>query len=187
MDALVRQPVLFAVQITLRLERPSVTLFIDRLPLHVWNDHARTPPIQFWSVRVPVLLTESGLIAPPASETPQDWVFDTGNTGDAFAWRHHLVAAGLDPNVGRAGSRAISSTLGVPKQLVPVRSADLWLVSNVPALASTPFKLELDPGIAFRDVPALPDPQLQRPLLGMRAVRRARLRIEMDFATDTVS
>jgi hypothetical protein len=36
-------------------------------------------------------------------------------------------------------------------------------------------------------VPALPDPQFQRPLIDIRALRSARLRVETDFASDTVS
>ena len=164
-----------------------MTLFIDRLPFHFWTDNTRTPPVQFWSVRLAVIVSESGLLAPPSNAQPQEWALDTGNTGDAFAWRHHLIAAGLDPDISRAGSRGVTSAMGGPKQILPIRSADLWLVSNLPALAASPYKIELDPGIPFRDVPTLPDPQLQRPLIGMRALRRARLRVELDFASDTVS
>jgi hypothetical protein len=36
-------------------------------------------------------------------------------------------------------------------------------------------------------VPTLPDPQFQRPLIGIRALRTAGLRLEIDFAADTVS
>ena len=125
--------------------------------------------------------------APLPHAVPQEWVFDTANTGDALAWRYHLLAAGLDPDVGRVGSVRIRSSIGAPKPLVPIRSGDLWLISNIPALAATPFKLELDPGIPFRDVKTVPDPQLDRPLIGIRAVRRARLRIDLDFSADTVS
>jgi hypothetical protein len=47
--------------------------------------------------------------------------------------------------------------------------------------------LENPPGIPFRDVPQNPDPQFQRPLIGMRALRRAGLLIELEFGSDTVS
>jgi len=164
-----------------------VTLFIHRLPFHVRIDNTRTPPLEYWSIRLPVIVTDVGLPAPPANAQAQDWTLDTGNTGAAFAWRQHLIDAGLDPDVGRVGTMGITSSLGGTKQFVPIREADLWLVSNIPALAAHPFRIELFPGIPFRDVPTLPDPQLQRPLIGMRALRRARLRIELDFAGDTVS
>lgn len=169
-------------------ERPkSVTLFIHRLPFHVWTDNTRTPPTQFWSIRLPVIPAEPGLIVPPPAVPQQDWVLDTGNTGEAFAWRQHLIAAGLDPDVGRVGFMGITSSLGGKKQSVPVRQADLWLVSNMPALATSPFRLEPFPGIPFRDAPQHSDPQLQRPLIGMRVLRRAGLLVELDFASDTVS
>ena len=60
-------------------------------------------------------------------------------------------------------------------------------MSNIPALVTNPFRLEAFPGIPFRDVPQIPDPQLQRPLIGMRVLRRAGLMVELDFASDTVS
>ena len=71
--------------------------------------------------------------------------------------------------------------------VVPVRDVDLWLVSNIPALQATPFRLVLHRGLAFLDSPALPDPEHQRPLVGIRAMRSAGLRVEIDFAADTVS
>jgi hypothetical protein len=73
------------------------------------------------------------------------------------------------------------------REIVPIRTADLWLVSNIPALASAPYCLRLYRGIPFRDVPSTPDPHLNRPLIGIRTLRRAGLRVEMDFAQDTIS
>jgi hypothetical protein len=42
-------------------------------------------------------------------------------------------------------------------------------------------------GIAFRNVPSLPNPEGNCPLLGMRALESAGLKILMDFACGTVS
>jgi hypothetical protein len=70
---------------------------------------------------------------------------------------------------------------------VPVRYAHLWLVSNIPALRSDPYRMILHRGLPFQDVPTRPDPQLQRPLIGIRALRAAGLKVEIDFANDTVS
>jgi hypothetical protein len=162
-------------------------LFIDHLPLHSWTDNTHSPPRTYWSVGLPVLIAEAGLASPPSGLTEQRWYFDSGNVGEAFAWRHHLIVAGLNPDQNQwSGSILINSSVGGRIQ-VPVRQADVWLVGNVPAFQNAPYRLELERGIAFRNVPILPDPQLHRPLIGMRAVRRARLRMEVDFMTDTVS
>jgi hypothetical protein len=132
-------------------------------------------------------LTDAGLPAPPAGSPILEWFLDTGHAAEAFAWRHHLTRAGLDPRQRLApGAAALTSSLG-GKILAPIREVDLWLVSNVPSLQGAPFRLRLERGLPFRDVPAVPDPHYHRPLIGMRALRRAGLRVEIDFAADVVS
>jgi hypothetical protein len=127
------------------------------------------------------------LVGPPPGLSAQEWFFDTGNSGEAFAWRYHLLVAGLDPDLHHASVRvAVTSSVG-GKTVVPIRQADLWLVSNLPAHQGTPYRLVLERGIPFRNVPTIPDPHFSRPLIGMRTVRRARLRVEVDCNTDTVS
>ena len=49
---------------------------------------------------MPVILAEPSLIGPPAVAGVQEWVLDTGNRGEAFAWRQHLLLAGIDPDQG---------------------------------------------------------------------------------------
>jgi hypothetical protein len=163
-----------------------VILFLDRLPLSSWTDLTRTPPVRRWSVPLPVLLTEAGAPAPPPDAVPQRWAFDTGFTGDAFAWRGHLEGAGLDPDVEQAAPVRFGSSLGA-SALLPVRMADLWLVSNLPPFQGQPFRLALDPGIAFRNVRQRPDPEFHRPLVGIRTLLRAGLQVTIDFARATVS
>ena len=161
-------------------------LFLDRLPFHQWTDPTRTPPLTYWTVVLPVILTEPTLLAPPSVVGVQEWVLDTGNRGEAFAWRQHLTQAGLDPDQGRMPqSMTIRTVAG--RLLVPVRDADLWLVSNIPALRSMPQRISLHRGLPFHDMPTLPDPHFQRPLIGIRALRSAGLRVEIDFAADTIS
>jgi hypothetical protein len=162
-------------------------LFIDRLPFHRWTDQTQAPPATYWAVALPVLVTEVGLPAPPPAAAVQEWFFDTGHASEAFAWRHHLVQAGLDPDQRRAPNRlsVISSAGG--RALAHVREADFWLASNVPALQGSPFRMRIDRGVPFLNTPARPDPHYQRPLLGMRVFRRAGLRVELDFAADAVS
>ena len=76
-------------------------LFIDRLPFHVWMDASRSPPLPYWTVVLPVMIPEPLLTAPPSLAQVQEWMLDTGNRGEAFAWRHHLLQAGLDPDQRR--------------------------------------------------------------------------------------
>jgi len=110
-----------------------VPLFIDRLPFHYWIDRTRQPPQSHWSVVLPVFLTEVAALAPPITAVAQDWAVDTANRGPAFAWRHHLLLAGLDPDRARRPSQVTITTALGSKATVPVRLASLWLISNVPA------------------------------------------------------
>jgi hypothetical protein len=164
-----------------------VPLFLDRVPLHTWTDQTKSPPKTYWSVVVPIIVTERGGPAPPANAPVQQWALDTANTGEAFAWRYHLLTAGLDPDTKRvAANITVTSSLG-SKIIVPIRDAVLWLVSNIPARHGSPLRLALDQGIPFRDVPTIPDPYFQRPIIGIRALRKAGLKVEIDFAQDTLS
>jgi len=164
-----------------------VRLFLDRFPFHFWTDPTRTPPLAYWTVVLPLVLAEPNLLALPAALVPQDWALDTGNRGEGYAWRQHLIQAGLDPDQNRmANPVAITAVVG-GKTTVPARQADLWLVSNIPALANQPYRIPLQRGLPFQDVAAIPDPQFNRPLIGVRALRRGGLRVEIDFGSDTVS
>jgi hypothetical protein len=163
-----------------------VPLFLDRFPFHCWTDHTRIPPQEHWSVVLPVVLTEPGLATPLPAAPTQLRVFDTGTRGEAFAWRQHLVSAGLDPDTDRyPQSVTITSAVG-GKEALPIRPALLWLVSNLPAFQGTPWRLELLPGLPFRDAPNYPDPEFHRPLLGLRPLLRTGLKVELDFARKTV-
>ena len=161
-------------------------LFIDRLPFHRWTDFTRTPPLSDWTVVLPIVLAEPTLLQPPPASSASDWVLDTGNRGEAFAWRHHLIQAGLDPDQGRMPfSMTIRTVAGRMK--VPVRDADLWLVSNVAELRPASYRMILHRGLPFRDLPTQPDPQFQRPFIGIRRCRAAGLKVEIDFANDMIS
>src|SRR6516162_10770134 len=105
-------------------------LFIDRLPFHQWTDATRKPPLTYCTVVLPVILTEPTLLTAPPVTGVQEWVVDTGNRGEAFAWRHHLIQAGLDPDQGRMPQPMTIRTVGGTVS-VPVRDVDLWLVSNL--------------------------------------------------------
>jgi hypothetical protein len=161
-------------------------LFIDRLPFHFWTDPTRSPPLSYWTVVLPVMVTEPSLTGPPPVAQIQNWALDTGNRGEALAWRHHLEMAGLDPDRSRLPQPMIIRTV-TGKLQVPVRDVDLWLVSNLPVSSPDPYRLVLHRGLPFLDVPTLPDPEFQRPPIGVRAMRSAGLRVEIHFGDDTVS
>lgn len=115
----------------------------------------------------------------------EDWAIDTGATGDAFAWRHHLERSGLDPDTEQVGFTAIRQYDG-RSVMAPVRRANLWIASNLPD--TRPFRLPLNRGVAFIDaVVGSPDAQLHRPLIGMSALIRAGLKLEIECASRTVS
>ena len=161
-------------------------LFIDRLPFHCWTDPTRTPPLSYWTVVLPVFVTDPALASPPAGAQEQQWALDTGNRGEAFAWRHHMVLAGLDPDQLRM-PQPMTITTVVGKTIVPVRDVDLWLLSNLLPSPLAPYRIVLHRGLPFHDVTKIPDPNFQRPLIGVRALRSAGLKVEIDFAHDTVS
>lgn len=161
-------------------------LFIDQLPFDHWTDVTRKPPLTYWALTLPIIVTEPTLIAPPAIAGIQEWILDTGNRGEAFAWRHHLVQAGVDPDQGRFPfSMSIRTVAG--QLTAPVRDVDLWLVSNLPALRASPHRISLHRGLPFHDVTTVPDPHFQQPLIGIRALRAAGLRVDIDFARDVLS
>lgn len=116
-------------------------LFIDRLPFHVWTDATRSPPLKYWTVVLPVMVAVPLLMAPPNVTMVQDWILDTGNRGEALAWRHHLIQAGLDPDQRRL-PRPITIRTVAGNTTVPVRDVDLWLVSNL-AAPPDPYRIVL--------------------------------------------
>ncbi len=158
-------------------------LFIDRLPLYSWVPPGTLSQKHLLAVSLPVVVTDPG--SRPRSR-PQRWALDTRFTGEAYAWRHHLVEAGLDPDVRRNGSTYLAPLGGGPQEF-PLRRASLWLASNIPSLRANPYRIKLEDGIAFRDVRSLSNPQTNCPLLGMRALEEAGLRVLIDCAGEAVS
>ena len=162
-----------------------MALLLDRLPLHCWTDQTHTPPTRHWSVRIPIIPSPAGSTPLPTA-SPQEWAVDTGFSGEAFAWRHHLDAAGLDPDQERDLPIALRWSATGQRTQVPVREADLWTISNRPDVG--PFCISLDGGIALIDRRVIsPDPEFHRALIGIRALRRAQPTVEIDFLASTVS
>jgi hypothetical protein len=163
----------------------AVLLFLDRLPLYSWVPPGSVSDVPLLSACLPLVVTDPD--SPPRTRArAQRWAVDSRFTGEAYAWRHHLVAAGLDPDMLRHGSAYLTPVQGRPQEL-PLRRATLWLLSNLPALRDRPYRIELGRGIAFRDVGFLPNPESNCPLLGMRALEMAGLKVMMDFDSRAVS
>lgn len=160
-------------------------LFLDRVPLYSWVDHTRLPPLRRWSVSLPATAAASELDAPLEGVVPQRWVFDTACTVDACAWRVHLEEAGLNPPIKLAGKTTAYSAFGTREEF-PIRKADLWLFSNLPALRDKPFRVTLNPGVSFFDRPC-PRPEFFRPLIGLGALIRAGVNIQLNSARTTAS
>lgn len=167
-----------------RIPDPVVP-FIDRLPLHAWAPPGTLSERRPLSVSLPMLISNLG-VPPRHRARPQRWALDTRFTGEAYAWRHHLEEAGLDPDRMRNGFTRLTPLGGAPQEY-RLRSADLWLVSNIPALQDTPYRIELEDGVAFRDVAFLPHPEKNCPLLGMRALEPPGIKVEIDFTVRTAS
>jgi hypothetical protein len=98
----------------------------------------------------------------------------------SFSVRHeHLIRwAGLDPRSLERGKE-----VRINKEVVPLHKADVWLHPNVPekrdrTASGEPFRLALDTGIAVYPPTMSSAPRL--PLLGLRALRLARLHLTID-------
>jgi len=74
------------------------------------------------------------------------------------------VTAGIDPDQNRLPSPVSITTAIGGKTTVPVRRADLWLVSNLPAFANTPHRMALQRGLPFQDTTVNADPSASIPL-----------------------
>jgi hypothetical protein len=162
-----------------------VNLFIDRLPLHAWTRRTAEGTQRLLAASLPLLITER-LVAKPPHGRPQRWAIDTRFTGEAYAWRSHLLEAGLNPDERLNGAVRLTP-LGSPTRSFLLRSADLWLVSNIPHLQQFPWRLPLRRGIAFGEERSIPNPDTDCPLLGMEALHGAGLRVAIDFRRETVS
>ncbi len=113
-------------------------------------------------------------------------ILDTGHTHNFSIQEQQLVQwAGLDQRVlTKLGEIRIGA------DRLPLLEADVWLHANVPgkrevAAGRAPFCLELDAGVAVYPRTVATAPRL--PLLGLRALRLAGFRLNIDFQALTVT
>jgi hypothetical protein len=164
-----------------------VPLFIDRLPLHSWEVSSPGWRWRAWSALLPAIVTEPDVEEPAGVAPPRLWKFDSACAPDALAWRFHLERAGLhpaDPSPEYRERLTIRTSNDAVVSL-PIRAATVWLVSNIPSLRHTPFRLPLFPGALVQDRSPRRTTHLY-PLLGMGAFRRARLKVKIDFDAGTL-
>jgi hypothetical protein len=138
-------------------------LFIDRLPL------------EGLFAFLPMMAVDPGRTA-ARPRTHKRWKVDTGCGPEAYAWRSHLLEAGLNPDSHPAGRGEIRPASG-PAVERPRRRAHLLLFSNVPALQDSPFRFELTDGITLADDSGGGDPRERRPIVGMKALHAAGLQV----------
>jgi hypothetical protein len=106
-------------------------------------------------------------------------ILDTGHTHNFSIHEQQLIDwAGVDPRVlNKIGE------IRVGNDRLPLLDADIWLYRNVPgkteiAAERVPFCVELDAGVAV--YPRSMDKAPRLPLIGLRAMRMARFRVNID-------
>jgi hypothetical protein len=163
-----------------------VPLFIDRLPLRETVVDYAGRRVVTWYPMLPVILTEPDVVIPADGAPCRPWKFDSANALDASAWRFHLEQAGPDPSARLWRETVRTRSANDAVEVLPIRKASLWLVSNIPALRDKPLRLPLYRGLPFYDrTPRRPANIV--PLLGIRALRRAHLKVLIDFDALTMS
>jgi hypothetical protein len=163
-----------------------VPLFIDRLPLRETVIDYAGSRVVTWYPLLPVILAEPGAAIPAADVPCRPWKFDSGNALDATGWRFHLEQAGLDPSARLRPETVSVRSANDAVETLPIRRAGLWLMSNIPALRGTPFRLPVYRGLPFYDR-APRRPEAIFPLIGVRTMKRARLKVKIDFDALTIS
>jgi hypothetical protein len=158
-----------------------VILFLADIPF--WPHNAR-PELDALAVVIPIIPTAANRKPPKVDIRPFRWRFDSGCTSDGLIWRSDLLEAGLNPNRPLVASSALRTPSGEVLSSER-RKLDLWLVSNIPALRATPFRIRTSPGV---HVASVHGPMTGHfPILGMSALRRAGLKILLDYRRATAS
>jgi len=150
-----------------RVQRHEVPIKADQLIVWVSLTEARRPSLDPGYPYFPAIL-------------------DIGHNHNFAIQEQQLVNwAGMDPRVlTRVGGIRIGG------ERLPLFEVDVWLHTNVPGKRDIvtnkpPFRLELDEGVAIYPRTMTSAPRL--PLLGLRALRVAGLRLSIDGQTQRVT
>lgn len=163
-----------------------MTLFIDRLPLTEVRIGYAGETAPTWLPLIPVILTEPNRDQPSRDDLCRPWKLDTANALDASAWRFHIQQSGLNPFENLHPATVLAKPVTGQVESLPIRKACLWVVNNIPSLRDHPLRLDLYAGLPFRNRDH-PDPRGVYPLIGIRSLQRAGLKIEVDFVRLTLS
>jgi len=156
-----------------------VILFVRDLPF--WPPDAPLEVGQ--AINLPIIPTDPGR-APPTGIRPFQWRFDSACTSDGFAQPPELLESGLSTSQDVNPDLPLRTASGQIVSQVR-RPLDLWLVSNIPALMARPFLIPTGQGIHVGANMRVP--MAHFPVIGVRALRRAGVRVLSDFQRNTVS
>jgi hypothetical protein len=136
----------------------------------------KDPPVESWSIRLPIIPTYAWE-EPRSDAQPQHWIVDTGCSGAAYAWRHHLERAGIEfERVKRFTGEIRQADAGkIPVWLCSVR---LWLVTGDPQhrfFLLPRYKLSCNQKTVNE-----PDDEVHRAVIGMR-ILLALFKMEISF------
>ncbi len=163
-------------------------MLFDQAAMHSWTDRTRAASREYWSVRVPVLISDPFLKSPPARQRRQFWTCDIGYTGAAYCLENHLREAGLDPAVW-SFERTVAnrSSLRPDKVHLPARQVRLWIPCDTSDKQTRYLMFDPHPGVVFGAPRKVLDPEFDRPLIGMKLLANSGLKIELDFVAKTFS
>lgn len=136
-------------------------------------------------IMVWVSLTPSELATPPTPLPRFPAILDTGFNDTFLMQEAHLRSwAGLAPD-----DVTVLDFITVSGRELPLLDADVWIHPNSPGhrdqiSRGVPFRLELSTGIGLTPF-SMSTPRL--PLLGMLALRRAKLHLHVDFESCHIS
>lgn len=100
--------------------------------------------------------------------------------------RWHLEDAGVDLGLWDVPSNSsVRSSIDNRKEPVKICQVDLWLPEFPRRNDGRVERIETE--VLYRDHSTRPDPQFNRPLLGVRCFMSARTKVEIDFAAKTTS
>lgn len=159
-------------QLPFQEREDEISVGLERVPIRAYQ-------IILWAS----LTTRDVLHLPPhAPRFPV--VLDTGH-GHNFSLHERHVTSWAQLSLDRLPKRGETK---VNDQPVPLHRAKVWLIPNEPgkrdAIADhPPFSLELPEGIAIHSASSFP----RLPLLGLRAIVRNRLHLNIDAVNNSVN
>ena len=156
----------------------TVRLFIDREEFSVESD-ASDPRIQRVEICIKIGLTEPYAGAPPPLADARLFVIDTGSDYSSV-FLDDLIESGL-PVRGPGGGQVRMILYDGSEVVRRRRDVTLWLYSNLRDAAPSPLRIDLSGGVIILPTPAPNIARLLKPVLGMKPLLDAGVRVDLDF------